>query len=225
MWVRFPVAALVSLSKTLNHNCFVLRMGRKAVGPVCCVIHVKEPSSLIVKRRGLPRCFWLAPRNRQLDWWRFTNVDWIGLDPYIFNDIDFRDTWWVQRFSFNSDLNILKHRKIFCYLCSEIQQRETDSKKINSRWMAVYPFHSLALFCRVHFPRGLAAVYLSWPVECGRNQLVRRRWAIHDRDACLWGNCERIDAARDSGDETATDGQAHALYWSMFNNLQYFGPL
>ena len=33
MWVRIPawrVAALVSLSKTLNHNCFVLRMGRKA---------------------------------------------------------------------------------------------------------------------------------------------------------------------------------------------------
>ena len=80
MWVWFPVAALVSLSKTLNHNCFVLRMGRKAVGPVCCVIHVKEPSTLIVKRRGLPRCFWLAPRNRQLDWWRFTNVDWIRLD-------------------------------------------------------------------------------------------------------------------------------------------------
>ena len=39
MWVRIPawlVAALVSLSKTLNHNCFVIRMGRKAVGPVCC---------------------------------------------------------------------------------------------------------------------------------------------------------------------------------------------
>ena len=31
MWVRipaWPVAALVPLSKTLNHNCFVLRMGR-----------------------------------------------------------------------------------------------------------------------------------------------------------------------------------------------------
>ena len=80
MWVRFPVAALVSFSKTLNHNCFVLRMGRKAVGPVCCVIHVKEPSIHLSLRRGLPRCFWLAPRNRQLDWWRFTNVDWIGLD-------------------------------------------------------------------------------------------------------------------------------------------------
>ena len=36
-------AALVSLSKTLNHNCFVLRMGRKAAGLVCCVMHVKEP--------------------------------------------------------------------------------------------------------------------------------------------------------------------------------------
>ena len=28
------------LSKTLNHNCFVRRMGRKAVGPVCCIMHV-----------------------------------------------------------------------------------------------------------------------------------------------------------------------------------------
>ncbi len=32
-------------SKTLNHDCFVLQMGRKAVGPVCCVTHVKEPSA------------------------------------------------------------------------------------------------------------------------------------------------------------------------------------
>ena len=31
-------AACVSLSKTLNHNCFVLRMARKAAGPVCCVL-------------------------------------------------------------------------------------------------------------------------------------------------------------------------------------------
>ena len=55
MWVRipaWPVVALVSLSKTLNHNCFVLRMGRKAVGPMCCVMHVKEP-----KRRGLAPVF------------------------------------------------------------------------------------------------------------------------------------------------------------------------
>ena len=51
MWVRipaWPVTALVSLSKTLNHNCFVLRMGRKAVGPVFCVMHVKEPRTLSV---------------------------------------------------------------------------------------------------------------------------------------------------------------------------------
>ena len=51
MWVRvpaWPIAVLVSLSKTLNHNCFVLRMGRKAVGPVCCVMHVKEHRTLIV---------------------------------------------------------------------------------------------------------------------------------------------------------------------------------
>ena len=51
MWIRipaWPAATLVSLSKTLNHNCFILRMGRKAVGLVCCVMHVKEPRTLIV---------------------------------------------------------------------------------------------------------------------------------------------------------------------------------
>ena len=52
-----PVAALVSLSKTLNHNCFVLRMGRKAVGPVCCVMQAKEPRTLIVKEKGLVPVF------------------------------------------------------------------------------------------------------------------------------------------------------------------------
>ena len=60
MWVRipaWPVAALVSLSKILNHNCFVLRMGRKAVGAVCCVMHVKEPRTLIVKEKGLALVF------------------------------------------------------------------------------------------------------------------------------------------------------------------------
>ncbi len=56
VWVRVPVLTLVSLSKTLNHYCFVLRMGRKAVGPVCCVTHVKEPSALIEKSRGPPQC-------------------------------------------------------------------------------------------------------------------------------------------------------------------------
>ena len=60
MWVRipaWPVAALVSLSKTLNHNCFVLRMGCKAEDPVCCVMHVKEPRTLIVKEKGLAAGF------------------------------------------------------------------------------------------------------------------------------------------------------------------------
>ena len=55
MWVRIPVAALVSLSKTLDHNCFVLRMGRKAVGPVCCVMNAckKKTRTLIEKEKGL----------------------------------------------------------------------------------------------------------------------------------------------------------------------------
>ena len=60
MWVRipaWPVAALVSLSKTLNHNCSVLGMGHKAVGPMCCVMHIKEPRTLIVKEKGLAPVF------------------------------------------------------------------------------------------------------------------------------------------------------------------------
>ena len=32
-------------------------MGRKAVGPVCCAMHVKEPRTLIVKEKGLARVF------------------------------------------------------------------------------------------------------------------------------------------------------------------------
>ena len=32
-------------------------MGRKAVGPVCCAMHVKEPRTLIVKEKGLAPVF------------------------------------------------------------------------------------------------------------------------------------------------------------------------
>ena len=72
------VVALVSLSKTLNHNCFVLRMGRKAVGPVCCVMHVKEHKTLIVKEKGLPRCFWIrALSTQQGGYVRTTNLLYI----------------------------------------------------------------------------------------------------------------------------------------------------
>ena len=49
VWVLIP-----------SHDTCVLRMGRKAVGPMCCVTHiVKEPSAPIEKRRGSPRCSWL----------------------------------------------------------------------------------------------------------------------------------------------------------------------
>ena len=58
MWVRIPsrpVAALVSLSKTLNRNCFVLWMGRKAKAesPVCCVMHVIEPWTHIINKESI----------------------------------------------------------------------------------------------------------------------------------------------------------------------------
>ena len=71
MWVRipaWPVAALVSLSKTLNHNCFVLRMGRKAIGSVCCVMHVKEPRTLIVKEKGLAPVFLVLRLEHPAGW-------------------------------------------------------------------------------------------------------------------------------------------------------------
>ncbi len=42
----------VLISKTFNHDCFVLRMGRKAVGPMCCVMLVKEPSDTYRKEKG-----------------------------------------------------------------------------------------------------------------------------------------------------------------------------
>ena len=32
-------------------------MGRKAVGPVCCVMHIKEPRTNIVKEKGLALVF------------------------------------------------------------------------------------------------------------------------------------------------------------------------
>ena len=53
-----PAVTLVSLTKTFNH-CFLLRMGCKAVGPMCSVNALKEPSTLIEKGRGSSRCSWL----------------------------------------------------------------------------------------------------------------------------------------------------------------------
>ena len=48
MWVRipaWPVAALVVHQQDTTTIALVLCMGREAVGPVCCVMHVKEPST------------------------------------------------------------------------------------------------------------------------------------------------------------------------------------
>ena len=44
-------------ARHINHNCLVLRMGCKAVGTVCCVMHVKVPRTLIVKEKGLVAVF------------------------------------------------------------------------------------------------------------------------------------------------------------------------
>ena len=54
----WPVVALVSLSKTLNHNCFVLQIGRKAVRScVLCSAHKRTSTTLIVKEKGLALVF------------------------------------------------------------------------------------------------------------------------------------------------------------------------
>ena len=52
-------------------------MGRKAVGPVCRVMHLKEPRTFIVKEKGLalPRCFWIrALSTQQGGYVRVTNL-------------------------------------------------------------------------------------------------------------------------------------------------------
>ena len=52
-----PIPHYIIASYTSLHNCFVLRMGRKAGGPVSCVMHVKQPRTLIVKEKGLAPVF------------------------------------------------------------------------------------------------------------------------------------------------------------------------
>ncbi len=49
-----PIITLVSFTKTFNQSCFVLRIGWKPKVPFL----VKSTFTLIVKRRGLPQCFW-----------------------------------------------------------------------------------------------------------------------------------------------------------------------
>ena len=49
-------------------ECCVLRMGCKAVGPVCCVMHVKEPRTLIVKEKGLAPLFLDSRREHPAGW-------------------------------------------------------------------------------------------------------------------------------------------------------------
>ena len=59
LWVQVPVQTLVSLCKTLNHYCFILQMGRKAVGPVCYLILACKGTqfTFITQRRGVAPIF------------------------------------------------------------------------------------------------------------------------------------------------------------------------
>ena len=68
--------ACVLEQDTYNRNCFVLRMGHEAVGPVCCVMHVKEPRTLIVKEKGAcPIVSGFAP-------WASSSVDMCALQIF-----------------------------------------------------------------------------------------------------------------------------------------------
>ena len=55
-------------------------MGHKAVGPVCCVMHVKEPRTLIVKEKGLAPVFLEWQQMRQ----NHVRYDLDGIAPYKF---------------------------------------------------------------------------------------------------------------------------------------------
>ena len=56
VWVQVPAVTLVSLSKIFNHCC-VLRMGRKAVGPICCVKARKRTQCCYRKEKGFAPVF------------------------------------------------------------------------------------------------------------------------------------------------------------------------
>ena len=58
VWVQIPSRDTCVLIKhvTIASSFW---MGRKVVGPMCCVTHVKKTSTLIENRRGSPRCSWL----------------------------------------------------------------------------------------------------------------------------------------------------------------------
>ena len=44
-----------SYNETLNHDASALQMGRRAVGPVCCVkTHLKESSALMEREGDRP---------------------------------------------------------------------------------------------------------------------------------------------------------------------------
>ena len=69
-------------------------MGRKAVGPVCCVMHVKEPRTLIVKENGLAPVFldlclehpagWICARYKSYYYYNYY-VLLLSNDCWIFN--------------------------------------------------------------------------------------------------------------------------------------------
>ena len=78
MWVRipaWPVALLVSLSKTLNHNCFVLRMKQSCRSRVLCNACKRTQDTYRKREGGLPRCFWIRTLStRQGGYVRATNL-------------------------------------------------------------------------------------------------------------------------------------------------------
>ena len=71
-----------------NHNCFVLRMGHKAVGPMCCAMYVKEPRTLIVKEKGLAPVFLDSRLEHPAGWicahYKFSVLLLLSNQPYAY---------------------------------------------------------------------------------------------------------------------------------------------
>ena len=109
--------ALVSLiSKTRNH-CDVIRMGRKSIGPLCCVTHVKEPSALYWKEKGFAlQCSWfdmqhIVPQhlvNHYMVRFRIIGLILLSVAPHTYTK-PCRTKYWVLWYALCRDKALFKN--------------------------------------------------------------------------------------------------------------------
>ena len=191
MWVRilaWLVAALVSLSKTLNHNCFILRMGRKL-----CNARKRTQYTLIVKEKGLAPVFldsrlehppgWICARYKSYHYYYYYYIHtrvrslphvtivelyWVVLMAVLCGPVCTGSVWgsracfcesWLDRFAEVANL--------YCSYCS---------------WIFITMLHSLLYFActnSVNYENGLYSNALTVPnrgtcMLCGKQVLKYR---------------------------------------------------